>query len=179
MAILSSPSSPNPSTSAPVVASRRHARQRHHRHRRESPPLLHLPRPGLHELTFRSIEVDSRLIPVQMSIIAIEPPRGQADGKRRKDVKVDEGQVVQEKHDIKGDIIGATIGTGGGSLVGAIFGNVAPRLRLRLGRQRRLHHGAQGQGTRSPRANGNARPHGQHHHRAGHHRHQHRYSRNR
>jgi hypothetical protein len=74
-------------------------------------------------LTFRSIEVDSRLIPVQMSIIAIEQPHGQADGKRRKDVKIEEGQVVQEKHDIKGDVLGATIGTGGGTLIGAVFSN--------------------------------------------------------
>jgi hypothetical protein len=72
-------------------------------------------------LTFRTMEVDSRLIPVQMSIIAIEQPHGQADGKKRKDVKVMEGQVVQEKHDIKGDVVGATIGTGGGTLVGAVF----------------------------------------------------------
>jgi hypothetical protein len=76
-------------------------------------------------LTFRSIEVDSRLVPVQMSIITIDQPHGQADGKRRKDVKVEEGQVVQEKHDIKGDIVGATIGTGGGTLVGAVFSHVA------------------------------------------------------
>jgi len=76
-------------------------------------------------LTFRSIEVDSRLIPVQMSIIAIEQPHGQADGKRRKDVRVEEGQVVQQKHDIKGDIVGGSIGTGGGALVGAVFSNVA------------------------------------------------------
>ncbi len=76
-------------------------------------------------LTFRSIEVDSRLIPVQMSIIAIEQPHGQADGRRRKDVKVEEGQVVQQKHDIKGDIVGGTIGTGGGALVGAVFSHVA------------------------------------------------------
>jgi hypothetical protein len=76
-------------------------------------------------LTFRSIEVDSRLIPVQMSIITIEQPHGQAGGKRRKDVKIEEGQVVQEKHDIKGDIVGATIGTGGGTLVGAVFSHVA------------------------------------------------------
>ena len=75
-------------------------------------------------LTFRSIEVDSRIIPVQMSIIAIEQPHGQADGKRRKDVKIEEGQVVQEKHDIKGDIVGATIGTGGGTLIGAVFSHV-------------------------------------------------------
>jgi len=76
-------------------------------------------------LTFRSIEVDSRLIPVQMSIIAIEQPHGQGDGKRRKDVKVEEGQVVQQKHDIKGDIVGGAIGAGGGALVGAVFSNVA------------------------------------------------------
>ena len=76
-------------------------------------------------LTFRSIEVDSRLIPVQMSIITIEQPHGLAEGKRRKDLNVDEGQVVQEKHDLKGDIVGATIGTGGGTLVGAVFSHVA------------------------------------------------------
>src|SRR3989441_10815363 len=76
-------------------------------------------------LTFRSIEVDSRLIPVQMSIITIEQPHGQADGKRRKDVKVEEGQVVQQKHDIKGDIVGGAISTGGGTLVGAVFSHAA------------------------------------------------------
>ena len=76
-------------------------------------------------LTFRSIEVDSRLIPVQMSLITIEQPRGQAEGKRRKDVKIEEGQVVQEKHDIKGDIVGAAIGTGGGTLIGAVFSHAA------------------------------------------------------
>src|SRR5260370_1196073 len=57
-------------------------------------------------LTFRSIEVDSRLIPVQMSIITIEQPHGQADGKRRKDVKIEEGQVVQENPTIKRHIVG-------------------------------------------------------------------------
>ncbi len=60
-----------------------------------------------------------------MSIITIEQPRGQAEGKRRKDVKIEEGQVVQEKHDVKGDIVGAAIGTGGGTLVGAVFSHVA------------------------------------------------------
>ena len=75
-------------------------------------------------LTFRSIEVDSRLIPVQMSLITIEQPRGQAEGKRRKDVNIEEGQVVQEKHDVKGDLVGATIGTGGGTLIGAVFSHV-------------------------------------------------------
>jgi hypothetical protein len=75
-------------------------------------------------LTFRSIEVESRLIPIQMSIIAIQQPHGQTDGKRRKDIKIEEGQVVQEKHDYKGDLIGGAIGTGGGTLVGAVFSHV-------------------------------------------------------
>jgi len=75
-------------------------------------------------LTFRSIEVDSRLIPVQMSIITIEPPRGQSGGKARGDVKVEEGQVIEEKHDIKGDVVAATVGTGGGTLIGAVFSHV-------------------------------------------------------
>ena len=75
-------------------------------------------------LTFRSLEMDSRLIPVQMSIISIEQPRGQAGDKARKDVKVEEGQVVEEKHDIKGDVVAATVGTGGGTLIGAVFSHV-------------------------------------------------------
>jgi hypothetical protein len=76
-------------------------------------------------ITFRTLEVDSRLVPVQMSILMIEKPSsGENEGRRRKDVKVDEGQVVEEKHDVKGDVLAATIGTGGGSLVGAIFSHV-------------------------------------------------------
>jgi hypothetical protein len=75
-------------------------------------------------LTFRSIEIDSRIIPVRMSILAVEQPHGQADGKRRKDIKVDEGQVIEEKHDIKGDVVAATVGTGGGTLIGAVFSHV-------------------------------------------------------
>ena len=75
-------------------------------------------------ISFHSMEVDSRLIPIQMSIIAFEPPRGQGEGNPRKDLKVAEGQVVQQKHDFKGDVIGGTIGTGAGSIVGALFGKV-------------------------------------------------------
>jgi hypothetical protein len=75
-------------------------------------------------VTFRTMEVDSRIIPVQMSIVAIEKPRGETEGKRRKDIKVDEGQVIEEKHDVKGDVLAATIGTGGGTLVGAVFSHV-------------------------------------------------------
>jgi hypothetical protein len=75
-------------------------------------------------LVFRSLEVDSRLIPVQMSIITIEEPGAQPNEKPRKDMKVEEGGVIQERHDYKGDVVAATIGTGGASLVGAVFSHV-------------------------------------------------------
>ena len=77
-------------------------------------------------LSFRDLEVDSRVFPARMSILSLEnPPSGDKGGKTRKDVKVAEGQVVQAKHDIKGDVIAGTIGTGGGALVGAVFSNAA------------------------------------------------------
>lgn len=76
-------------------------------------------------LSFQDLEIDSRVFPAKMSILGLEnPPSGEKAGKRRKDVKVDEGQVIQERHDIKGDVIGGTIGIGGGTLVGAVFSHV-------------------------------------------------------
>jgi hypothetical protein len=77
------------------------------------------------DVTFRSLEIDSRIVPVHMSLIAIEQPSSDRDGRRRKDVKIDEGQIIEEKHDFRGDLMGASIGTGGGALVGLIFSNVA------------------------------------------------------
>jgi len=76
-------------------------------------------------LTFKSIEIDSRLIPVQMSLLAIGQPRINSDSKRRHDVKIVEGEVVQEKHDYKGDALGVAIGGGGGTAAGFVFSNVA------------------------------------------------------
>jgi hypothetical protein len=76
-------------------------------------------------LSFRSIEVDSRLIPVQMSILALSRPSEEGEGRARKDVDVTEGQMLQEKHDIKGDIIAGTIGTGGSTLIGKIASHAA------------------------------------------------------
>ena len=73
-------------------------------------------------LTFRSLEIDSRLIPVQMSILALQ--RSSENSKSRRDVKVVEGQVVEQKHDYKGDVVGATIGSGGGTLIGAVFSHM-------------------------------------------------------
>jgi hypothetical protein len=76
-------------------------------------------------LSFRSVEVDSRLIPVQMSILALSRPSEEGEGRARKDVDVTEGQMLQEKHDIKGDIIAGTIGTGGSTLIGKIASHAA------------------------------------------------------
>lgn len=73
-------------------------------------------------LSFRDLEVDSRIFPAKMSILGLENPSTEdRAGKSRGDVKVYEGQVLQEKHDIKGDVIGGAIGIGGGTVVGAVF----------------------------------------------------------
>jgi hypothetical protein len=58
-----------------------------------------------------------------MSILAIS--NGGADqGKARKDLHTVEGVVVEEKRDIKGTVEDVAIGTGGGSVVGAVFSHV-------------------------------------------------------
>jgi hypothetical protein len=75
-------------------------------------------------LIFRTIEVDSRLIPVQMSILAIGDPRVDSYSKPRKDMKIIEGEAIEAKHDYKGDVVGMAVGGGGGTLVGAVFSNL-------------------------------------------------------
>jgi hypothetical protein len=84
------------------------------------------------DLTFRSLEIDSRLIPVQMSIITIEKPGDAARARPRKDMNIEEGGVVQEKHDYKGDVLAATLGTGGASLIGAMASYVVRGLGIGL-----------------------------------------------
>jgi hypothetical protein len=81
-------------------------------------------------LTFKTIEIDSRLIPVQMSILAIGEPRIDSYSKPRKDTKIIEGAVLEKKHDYRGDVAGVAVGAGGGSLVGLVFSNVARGLGL-------------------------------------------------
>ena len=77
-------------------------------------------------LSFRELQVDSRIFPAKMSILGLQSPTtGDKAGKTRKDVKVDEGQIVEAKHDIKGDVIGGAIGIGGGTLAGAVFSHVS------------------------------------------------------
>ena len=75
-------------------------------------------------LVFNSIEVQSRIFPVQMSILSLYT--GSADNtKKRKDLKTTEGVVVEEKRDIKNDVMTGGLGTGAGALVGVLFSNVA------------------------------------------------------
>jgi hypothetical protein len=77
-------------------------------------------------LVFDSIEFDSRIFPAKMSVLDLESAAsGGESGKTRKDVKVDEGTVIEAKHDIKGDILAGTIGVGGGTIAGAVFSHVA------------------------------------------------------
>lgn len=75
-------------------------------------------------LRFKTIELDSRLIPVQLSILAIGEPRVEAYSKPRKDAKIIEGSVLEEKRDYRSDVAGVAVGVGGGSLIGAIAGSV-------------------------------------------------------
>jgi len=76
-------------------------------------------------LAFKSVELDSRLIPVQMSLIAIGHPRINSYSTARRDVKIIEGEVVQQKHDYKGDAYGMAVGGGGGTLMGVLFSNIS------------------------------------------------------
>lgn len=74
-------------------------------------------------LVFNSIEVESRIFPVQMSILSLY--NGMPDGgKPRKDLKTDEGVVIREKRDILNDITTVGLGTSAGTVVGVIFSNV-------------------------------------------------------
>lgn len=75
-------------------------------------------------LNFSSIEVDSRILPARMSLINIYKGSSES-GKVRKDLREVEGVAVEQKHDVKRDILDVGIGTGGGSLVGAVFSHVA------------------------------------------------------
>jgi hypothetical protein len=74
-------------------------------------------------IVFNSIEVESRIFPVKMSILSLYS--GTADNtKRRKDVKTVEGEVVQQNNSLKNDAQIVALGSAGGSAVGLIFSNV-------------------------------------------------------
>jgi len=90
----------------------------------ERPKLFSMFRGGASmNLAFTSIEVQSRIFPARMSILSIYGGGNDAS-KRRKDLKTIEGEVVQENHNIKGDVTAVAIGTGGGAGAGMIFSHV-------------------------------------------------------
>jgi hypothetical protein len=75
-------------------------------------------------LVFNSVEIESRIFPVQMSILSLYT--GSADDtKKRKDLKTTEGVIVEQKRDLKGDLMFGGLGTGAGAVVGLVFSNVA------------------------------------------------------
>lgn len=75
-------------------------------------------------ITFHSIEIDRHEYPVQMSLLAITSASSHASGDGRKDLKIEEGVVIQERRDIKSVATDVALGMGGGSVVGAIFSHV-------------------------------------------------------
>ncbi|MGH9704469.1 MAG: hypothetical protein ACRD4K_13925, partial [Candidatus Acidiferrales bacterium] len=82
-------------------------------------------------LQFKSLEIESRIIPAPMSILQVYS--GSADGnKQRKDLKTVEGAVVEQKRDIKGAVTDVAMGGGGGTVVGAIFSNAIRGLAIGL-----------------------------------------------
>jgi len=79
-------------------------------------------------LEFKSIELNNVQIPCQMSILSIE--KSNQDPSRRKDLTTEEGSIVQERPDIKGDLKTTALATGGESVVGMIFSHLVRGLAL-------------------------------------------------
>jgi hypothetical protein len=83
------------------------------------------------DLQFQSIELKGREIPVQMSILTIQQSSAEGSRKRR-DLHTIEGEVVQAKPDVKGDLAAVGLSTGGGTVVGTIFSHAVRGLVLGL-----------------------------------------------
>jgi len=81
-------------------------------------------------LKFKSIELDRREIPAPMSILAIY--EGHAGGRTRRDVRTEEGVIVEAKRDVKGAFTTAALAGGGGTVVGAIFSHMMRGLAIGL-----------------------------------------------
>jgi hypothetical protein len=73
-------------------------------------------------LMFNSIELQSRIFPARMSILSIYS--GTDAEKQRKDLRTVEGEVIEQRQSVKGDVEDVAIGTAGGSTVGLIFSHV-------------------------------------------------------
>ncbi len=83
-------------------------------------------------LYFRSIELDGREVPAQMSLLAIYDEEERKANKKRSDLEIEEGIMVESKHDIKGDVTKVALATAGGTGVGAIFSRVVRGMTLGL-----------------------------------------------
>lgn len=83
-------------------------------------------------LYFRSIEVDHREIPAQMSLLAIYSEEERQSAKKRNDVHIEEGVMVESRRDIRGDVTKVGMATAGGTVVGAIFSHAVRGLGLGL-----------------------------------------------
>jgi len=88
--------------------------------------------PAAMNLAFRSIEVDHREVPIQMSIISIHETSAQFGGKARKDLRVEEGVQVESKYDIRRDLTAVGLSAGGSTVVGAIFSHAVRGLTIGL-----------------------------------------------
>ncbi len=74
-------------------------------------------------LNFRSIEVNGREVPAKISVLSIYKDSTQGT-KLRKDLKLQEGELVEEKRDLLGDAADLAIGGAGGTVAGAVFSHV-------------------------------------------------------
>ncbi len=75
-------------------------------------------------LYIRSVVIDGREIPAPMSILGIYETASPQLGDKRRDLKTTEGVVVEKKHDVKGDLKTVGLGTGGGTVIGAVFSHL-------------------------------------------------------
>ena len=82
------------------------------------------------------------------------------DPKKRKDLKTTEGVVVEEKRDIKNDVMTAGLGTGGGALGGCPLQQRRAGYCDRTGRHLGLHHDEERQGRRASGTDWNVGAHG-------------------
>ena len=81
-------------------------------------------------LKFKSIEIDRREIPAPMSIISIHETS--VNGRVRKDLRTEEGTIVEAKRDVKGALTTVAIGGGGGTAIGVVFSHAIRGLAIGL-----------------------------------------------
>ncbi len=81
-------------------------------------------------LKFKSIEIDRREIPAPMSIISIHETS--TNGRTRKDLRTEEGTIVESKRDVKGALTTVALGGGGGTVIGTVFSHAIRGLAIGL-----------------------------------------------